>query len=190
MIFVRPNTPNVCVFVPLVIIKIVADELSREVSRTRARQRTAADAPPWHVAIATTGPRRRRRTVRPSRCGRRRKPPSTASVSHFILYNACEYVSPSISVLSFRLPFHFGAVKFYGAIRPGIPRNDRKTRDSSQFRLDDVREDPHKRTLSPAEAVAVMCLYVCACVCVMRACVRACGVRTRVGASTCAPFMH
>lgn len=88
-IYVRSNTPNVCVFVFLVIIKICCGQV---VTRVEYDARAATDAPPWYVAIAT-GPRRRR-IVRPSRCGRRRKPPSTASVSRFYLYTRARPLDP------------------------------------------------------------------------------------------------
>lgn len=90
--FVRTNTPNVCVFVRLVIIKIIGSRCRAKVVRlTRARQRTRVALVCELSPETTDGPRRRRRaaTIRPSRCGRRRKRPSTASVSpHFISHRA------------------------------------------------------------------------------------------------------
>lgn len=78
------NTPNVCVLEFLVII-----------SRHASEQREGAHAN-GRVGVACSVSLRRRHR-RPSRCGRRRKPPSTASVSFpaFLVVVARRTPSPS-----------------------------------------------------------------------------------------------
>lgn len=164
----------------------------------------AADAPPWYVAIVT-GPRRRRRTVRPSRCGRQRKPPSTASVSVVLSVHAREaerlpWLLPPLargfsSCRSFRSCQTSRRGPRRVATRPGPARPGRGVRDSSRAisRCSRIRErfclrrsrgsSTTRRTGSLAHRRRRQRAYVR----VLRALSPRCA---RMGIPPCAPFMH